>query len=142
MDGETYAMDMEVRDHECDMAGMVNHAHFLHYLEHARFSYLRTHGVDFQKFAQAGIALVAKRIEVDYFAPLHNTEKFTVSVRIERLSPLRYVFKQEIHRIADRQLILQANVIGTAINRQGRPDIPEELERLLTPCLERVAGQH
>lgn len=138
MDYEIYSLEMEVRDHECDMAGMVNHAHFLHYLEHARFSFLREHGIDFQKFAQEGVALVAKRIEVDYIAPLHCTEKFTVAVQLQRLSPLRYVFMQEIHRRHDKRLILQARVIGTAINSQGRPQIPQELERLLTPCLQRV----
>ena len=86
MDCETYAMEMQVRDYECDMAGMVNHAQYLHYLEHARFNFLREHGIDFQKFAQDGLALVAKRIEVDYFAPLRTTQKFSVSVRLERVS--------------------------------------------------------
>lgn len=135
MDSEIYTMDMEVRDHECDMAGMVNNAHFLHYLEHARFCFLRAHGIDFQKYAREGIALVAKRIEVDYIAPLRSTETFTISVRLERISPLRYVFEQAIHRCLDRRLILQARVIGTAINRQGRPEIPHELEQLLAPCV-------
>jgi len=71
MELETYRLDMDVRDrdHECDFAGMVNNAHFLHYLEHARFSFLRAHGIDFQNLAQCGVALVAKRIEVDFISP-------------------------------------------------------------------------
>jgi acyl-CoA thioester hydrolase len=126
-----YRLEFTVRDYECDLAGMVNNAAYLNYLEHARHEYLKSRGVDFAALAQTRIYLVVVRIEVDYLFPLRSGECFYVALRPERVSRLRFAFQQDIFRLPDERPVIKARVIGTAINDKGKPFLPVELERLL-----------
>ncbi len=131
MNDYAYRLDFSVRDYECDLAGMVNNAAYLNYLEHARHEFLKSRGVDFAGLAQKGIYLVVIRIEVDYLYPLRSGEHFYVALRPERVSRLRFAFQQDIFRLPDERPALKGRVIGTAINEKGRPFLPGEIERLL-----------
>jgi acyl-CoA thioester hydrolase len=124
-------LEMEVRDYECDMSSIVNNAVYQHYLEHARHMFLKSRGVDYAELAQRGIHLVVIRIEIDYVHPLRSGDKFFVGINTERVSRLRFGFKQDIYRLPDNQLILRAKVVGTAVNEKGRPKLPKELETLI-----------
>jgi acyl-CoA thioester hydrolase len=125
---DIFQLDFKVRDYECDIQGVVNNANYQHYLEHARHEFLHHIGIDFAKFAEEGILLVVKRIELDYHFPLRSGDSFVVDCKPERISPLRFGFNQSIYRMPDRKLVVQAKITGTAINRQGRPFLPKELD--------------
>jgi len=128
---EPFRVELEVRNYECDLQGIVNNAVYQHYLEHARHLFLRSRGLDFAELAGQGINLVVVRIELDYLHPLRSGDGFSVSVVLERVSRLRFGFRQEIHRLSDGRPVLRGWVIGTAINERGRPQLPPEVERLL-----------
>lgn len=123
-----FSIELKVRDYECDMQGIVNNANYQHYLEHARHEYLQTIGLDFARLTEEGIILVVKRIEIDYQSPLRSGDYFRVDCQTERLSPLRFVFVQNIYRVSDHKPIISARVIGTSINRNGRPFLPAILD--------------
>jgi acyl-CoA thioester hydrolase len=125
-----FELDFDVRDYECDMEGIVNNAVYLNYLEHTRHVFLKKNGLDFAELTGRGIHLVVIRLEIDYLWPLRSGDSFTVSLRPERLSPLRFCFHQQIRRKPAGKPILRAKVVGTAINERGRPFMPEEVERL------------
>jgi acyl-CoA thioester hydrolase len=127
-----FSMEMEVRDYECDMQGIVNNSVYQNYLEHARHKYLKTVGIDFREFTEKGINLVVIRAELDYKSSLQGGDRFEVCVSMVRESPLKFAFQQEILRLPDRKLVVKAKVIGTALNGRGRPEIPAELDRLMT----------
>lgn len=122
-----YRLELEVRDYECDMEGIVNHAVYLNYLEHTRHAFLKSRGVDFAELTRSGIHLVVTRIEADYLAPLRSGNRFLVTLKAERVSRLRFGFVQEILRLPDGQPILRARVIGAAMDPSGRPLRSEEL---------------
>lgn len=126
-----FRLELDVRDYECDMEGIVNNAVYLNYLEHTRHVYLKHRGIDFAALAGRGIHLVVTRIEIDYHWPLRSGDRFVVTATTEQLSPLRFCFHQEITRLPDEKPIAKAKVIGTALNEKGRPHMPEEVERLL-----------
>lgn len=63
--------------------------------------------------------------------PLQSGDKFYVEVKPERVSRLRFGFQQDIYRLPDEKPILAARVIRTALNAQGRPRLPAEIEQLL-----------
>jgi acyl-CoA thioester hydrolase len=131
MEEYAYRLDFAVRDYECDLAGMVNNAAYLNYLEHTRHEFLKSQGVDFAAMAQKGIFLVVIRIEADYLYPLRSGERFYAALRPERISRLRFGFQQDIFRLPDERPVLKGRVIGTAIDDKGRPFLPVEIERLL-----------
>jgi acyl-CoA thioester hydrolase len=131
MNDYAYRLDFSVRDYECDLAGMVNNAAYLNYLEHARHEFLKSRAIDFAAMARKGIYLVVIRIEMDYLYPLRSGERFYVALKPERVSPLRFAFQQDIFRLPDERPVLKARVTGTAIDEKGKPCLPGELERLL-----------
>ncbi|NTW53875.1 MAG: acyl-CoA thioesterase [Chlorobaculum sp.] len=128
-----FTMEMEVRDYECDMQGIVNNSVYQNYLEHARHVYLKTVGIDFKEFTERGINLVVVRAELDYKSPLQSGDRFSVGLTMVRESPLKFAFYQDILRLPDMKLAIKAKIIGTALNGRGRPQIPAELEALMQP---------
>ena len=129
----TYAgrLDFQVRDYECDMQGVVNNAVYQNYLEHARHEYIKTLGIDFAELARQKINLVVIRVELDYKAPLVSSDRFWIGTRMEKISPLRFAFYQDVFCEPDNRPVLRAKVIGTALNEKGRPQLPAPLARAL-----------
>lgn len=132
MEQNNFTIEMEVRDYECDMQGVVNNAVYQNYLEHARHQYLKSIGIDFAALTARRINLVVTRAEIDYKFPLTSGDRFRVEVATERISPLRIGFRQRISRLPDHKTVVLALITGTALNVNGRPQrIPEELDALL-----------
>jgi len=111
---------LSVRDYECDLQGIVNNAVYLHYLEHARHTFLLERNIDFAKLHNEGIDLIVSRIEIDYKLSLTSGERFLIRSSMHREGHLRVVFDQEIRRIPDDNLVVKAKVIGVGL-RNGRP---------------------
>ena len=131
MERAVYELEMAVRDYECDLQGVVNNAVYQNYLEHARHEYLKRIGIDFAALAARKVNLVVVRAEIDYRLPLTSGDRFVVTVRLERLSPVRIGFRQTIRRLQDDRLAIEALIVGTVLNERGRPQLPPELaERL------------
>lgn len=124
---ETYELEFEVRDYECDFQGIVNNSVYLNYLEHARHKYLLERGINFTKLHTEGVDLVVSRIEIDYKYSLTSGDKFVVRVTTKREGHLRMIFEQEAIKLPEGKTVVKANVIGVGL-RNGRPmridDIP------------------
>lgn len=126
-----FTLEMAVRDYECDLQGVVNNAVYQNYLEHARHEYFKTIGINFAALTSQGINLVVTRVEIDYKTSLVSGDRFVVEVRMVRISPVRIGFHQDIHRLPDRKTVVKALVTGTALNANGRPQLPETLKAIL-----------
>lgn len=131
MSDYAFSIDMDVRDYECDIQGIVNNAVYQNYLEHARHEYLKEVGIDFAELARNGINLVVVRAELDYKLPLMSGDKFRVGLNMERESKIKFAFHQDIIRLVDEKIMVKGKIIGTALNPNGRPKIPAELDQLL-----------
>ncbi len=127
-----YQLDFQVRDYELDLLGMVNNGVYQGYLEHCRHEFLKDIGLDFASLHRQGIRLVVTRAELDYKQILTSGDRFTVFLNFRRQSRARFLFEQEIRR-SDGVLVLEAKIIGTALNERGRPKIPQELKACFAP---------
>jgi acyl-CoA thioester hydrolase len=125
-----YKLDLKVRDYECDMQGIVNNAVYQNYLEYCRHEFLLSVGIDFNQLTKEKIFLVVVRAELDYKTPLRGGDAFWVGLNLERVSPIRFVFLQDIFRYPDHKLVLSARTTGTALNEKGRPFSPPALTNL------------
>ena len=130
MSEQPFKLELEVRDYECDMEGIVNNAVYMNYLEHTRHAFLKHKGFDFATLTQKGIHLVVIRIEADYLYPLRSGDAFFVTANVDRISKLRFGFLQDIFRSQDSKPILKAKVIGTSLNADGKPAYYQEIEEL------------
>ena len=131
MDDYTFTLEMGVRDYECDIQGIVNNGVYQNYLEHVRHEYLKSIGIDFAEYASNGINLVVIRAELDYKLPLKSGDHFVVGLNLVRESKVRFAFMQDIFRLSDHKPVMQAKIIGTALNERGRPVLPDALNSLL-----------
>ena len=104
-----FETEMEVRDYECDIQGIVNNANYLHYTEHTRHLDLQWLGVSFAKLHEKGIDPVVARMNLQYKTPLRSDDVFISKLGI-RKEGLRYIFNQDIFRKADNRLCLRATV--------------------------------
>jgi len=127
----TFTLEMSVRDYECDMQGIVNNSVYQNYIEHVRHEYLKQVGIDFSEYTRQGINLVVVRAELDYKSPLTSGDTFVVGLNLQRESALKFAFYQDIFRLPDHKPVLKAKIIGTALSRNGRPQIPQQLHALL-----------
>ena len=50
-----FELEMQVRDYECDMEGIVNNAIYQHYLEHTRHEFLASSGISFIEMHERGV---------------------------------------------------------------------------------------
>jgi acyl-CoA thioester hydrolase len=125
-----YKLDLKVRDYECDMQGIVNNAVYQNYLEHCRHEFLLSVGIDFSRLTKEKVYLLVVRAELDYKTPLRGGDAFWIGLNLERVSPVRFAFLQDMYRSSDQRLALSARTIGTAVNERGRPFLPPELAGL------------
>jgi acyl-CoA thioester hydrolase len=126
-----HSVEMEVRDYECDAEGIVNNAVYLHYLEHARHSLLRSRGLSFMDLTEQGVILVVTRAEIDYLSPLRGGEIMRVDTTVEKVSRLRFLFRQEIVRLPGEETVLRAKITGTSLNSAGRPTAFPAVDELM-----------
>jgi len=127
---EWFGVEFIVRDYECDLQGVVNNANYQHYLEHARHEFLISKGISFVDLHNEGIDLIVTRVEIDYKYPLRSRDRFVVKIDIKRDGNARLVFIQDIYRLSDQKLIVQARVTGVA-TKQGRPVPPGKIVKQL-----------
>jgi len=118
MENSLFSIELDVRDYECDMQGIVNNAIYQNYFEHARHEYLKSHGFDFHQITKSGVFLVIYRAEIDYCLPLKSGDKFNVTVSLATHSKTRCIFEQSI--FIDNQKYTDGKFFITAINSQKR----------------------
>ena len=126
-----FSINMQVRDYECDMQGIVNNAVYQNYLEWARHEYLRSRGLDFADLTRRGIIVVVTRVELDYLKSLRSGDSFAVTVATRQLSRLRLVFEQMIYLLPDKTPVMRASITATTVNSRSRPYFHDELKKLL-----------
>ena len=104
-----FTTEMEVRDYECDIEGIVNNANYMHYIEHTRHLFLRSRGVSFAEMHAKGIDAVVARAEMQFKIPLRCDDIFLSCLDVKK-EGLRYVFCQDIYRKSDERLCFRAKI--------------------------------
>lgn len=102
-----YETQMEVRDYECDIQGIVNNANYLHYTEHTRHLFLQSVGLSFSRLHAQNIDVVVARMNLQYKSPLRCDDHFMSRLWIEKKG-IRYVFYHDLYRVGDEQLCFHA----------------------------------
>lgn len=124
-----FETEMEVRDYECDIQGIVNNANYLHYTEHTRHRWLEGEGISFSDLHERGIDVVVARMQLQYKTPLRPGDIMRSCLNVKK-EGLRFVFNQDIYRKSDNQLCHRAQIeIVSLIN--GRLGQCDELDRLI-----------
>ena len=120
-----FTIEMETRDYECDIQGIVNNANYQHYLEATRHKWLQREGYSFWKWHEEGLDVVVNEITLRYKTPLHGQEAFLSCLNLKR-EGARFVFEQDIYRKSDMKLCVSA-IVSTVCMVNGRLTRGDEL---------------
>lgn len=124
-----FRTEMEVRDYECDIQGIVNNANYLHYLEATRHKFIQSLGLSFKKLHDDGMDVVVSEIEIKYRTALTGDDKFLSCLNYHR-DGIRLVFEQDIYRLSDMKLCVKAKTATVAVIN-GVLSKGDEMEELL-----------
>ena len=125
-----FALKMTVRDYELDRFGGINNAVYQNYLEHTRHKFLEANGVKMVDLLERGFSPVITKAEIEYRSSLQSKDDFVVNLELASLSKVKLVFMQEIRRLPEDKLIINARITGTILNSSGRPCFPESFKGL------------
>ena len=92
----------EVRDYECDIEGIVNNAQYIHYCEHTRHLFLKECGLSFAEMHAKGVDAVVARMQLQYKVPLRPDDIVISRMNLTK-EGIKYVFHQDLYRVADEQ---------------------------------------
>lgn len=119
-----FELELQVRDYECDIQGIVNNAVYQNYLEHCRHKFLNFIGLDFAQLHKDGIDAVVIKAELDYKFPLRPGDDFFIRLKMSKQGRLRMIFHQQIIRKTDEKLMVNAQITAV-LTRGGRPISPD-----------------
>jgi acyl-CoA thioester hydrolase len=116
---------------DTDLAGIVNYANYLKFIERGRSEFLRALGVDqIALRLETGIVFAVRRVEIDYRAPAVFDDLLTVTTAVQELRGARVVMAQDVLR--GDTLLVRAVVTVAALHADGRPArLPEVLRSAL-----------
>jgi acyl-CoA thioester hydrolase len=121
----TTECSLKVRSYECDSYKHVNNANYLHYLEYARYEYLKDIGFDYEKAVQSGYGVYIARIEIDYKKPAFTDDVLIIKSHPVKKGAVSGIIAQQIWRGED--LLIDAKVTWAFVDSRGQPvKIPPE----------------
>ncbi|MDR0551116.1 MAG: acyl-CoA thioesterase [Spirochaetaceae bacterium] len=112
-------LKFRVRTYECDSYNHVNNANYLHYLEWARYEYLKDIGFDYPKLLTEGYGVYIARVEIDYKRPALVDEEIQVETLPLKKGAVSGVLSQRITRGSD--IIAEAKVTWASVDTTGAP---------------------
>lgn len=129
-----YTAQLEVRFHELDPYGHVNHAMYLTYFEIARIEALTSVGCGLDRLQTDGYHLIVIEVQLRYVKPATLGQVLSVETEITRLGTASARWGQRILR--DDELIASLELRGAFTDHNGRPHrIPQEYLETLGPLL-------
>ena len=112
---------LKVRSYELDSQGHVNYAVYLNYLEHVRVTALEQAGLRFDDYIKKGINIVIVEVKIKYLAPATLGDELEITLEGINIGRTSATFKQEIYNTKTGKKIVDAEMAGVFINREGKP---------------------
>lgn len=120
----------QVREYEVDSQGVVNHAVYVNYLEHARSFFLKAHGFEYGRLVEAGVHLMVSHMSLDFKSSLRSGDEVLI-----RLSAARHGAKLRFHQVVLRAAdeiqcaVASTDVICLKNSRVTRGDFFDSLRK-------------
>lgn len=96
---------------DIDELGHVNNAVYLRYVDDVARAHASRQGLELEDFVAAGALPVVRRHVVDYLRPAVRGDRLRVSTRVRALSGVRGVRDNEVRRVSDDALLVEAETL-------------------------------
>ena len=113
---QPFVWNVRVYWEDTDAGGVVYHARYLNFFERARTEWLRSLGVRQAKMAaEDNNIFVIRNMNIDFAVAARLDDELETSVHSVQLPGARMVFKQDMIRRSDRQLVASADVTAVCL---------------------------
>ena len=133
-----HILKVQVLPENIDQLGHANNRVYLNWLMTAAYAHSESLGLSVDDYLNIGVAMVAKRHELNYIAATFVNDELIIGTWIatndNRFNSQR---KYQIIRIADEKTILRAETDWVSMNiKNGKPHrMPEEFNRCYKPTI-------
>ena len=128
-----YKFNVRVYFSDTDAGGIVYHARYLDFAEHARTEALRSvFSLGQSELLSSDIAFVVKSINISYEKPGYLDDLLTVETALKEAKRFSAIFIQEIKRGEDLLAVLEVKVAALSISKKRPVIIPEEIIKALS----------
>lgn len=105
---------------DTDFSGLVYHANYLRYMEHARSDMLKCAGIDQRAAFEAGEGVYAvSELSIKYKRPARFDDDLLVISTVEQLGAATVVIHQRV--MLGDQTLTDARVVAAFLSPEGRP---------------------
>ena len=115
-----YKQEFRVYLEDTDAQGIVYHGSYLRFFERGRSEVLEALGVSVAEAARPDCRLVVYEMRVRFRRPAFLGEKIEVTTSMERSSEYRMVFRQQIRRKDETDILVNAETDIVAIDEAGK----------------------
>ena len=114
-----YKMEFRVYLEDTDAQGIVYHGNYIRFFERGRSEVLEAMGVSVAESARPDCRLVVYEMRVRFRRPAFLGERIEVTTSMERSSEYRLVFRQQIRRKNETEILVSAETDIVAIDETG-----------------------
>ncbi|MFZ8964901.1 MAG: tol-pal system-associated acyl-CoA thioesterase [Steroidobacteraceae bacterium] len=115
--GAHFTWQVRVYWEDTDAGGIVYYANYLRFLERARTEWLRAKGFEQGALlADERIQFAVVEVGVAYRAPARYGDLLEVTARVQECRKASISFAQEVRRLPDRQLLVEATVRAASLD--------------------------
>jgi acyl-CoA thioester hydrolase len=126
---ESFAVSITVRGYELDTQGHLNQAEYLHYAEHARWEFLRTHGITQDKLLATGVGPVTLETTIRFMRELRGGDRVQVTCVFEWKEGKTFGLTQRFV-LEDGTLAAVLTAVCGVLDLTERRMVPDPKERL------------
>lgn len=126
-----FKFNVRVYFSDTDAGGIVYHASYLNFAEHARTEALREISLISQSelLKTQHLGFVVKSIYIDYLNPAFVDDELTVCTTVKEMKRFSAIFSQEIKRGDDVLTTVETKVGCIDLDKKRPYPIPEEIEK-------------
>ncbi len=135
-------IELEVRFHDVDMAGVVWHGHYLRYLENARWAFMNEIGYGFDRMLESGYVWPIVELQARYLNPARFGSVLRVRASLiewESRLTLNYL----ITRAGDTARIARGRTVQVAVDSRTSElqfTTPPDFRACVSAALSRAVG--
>ena len=128
---KTFETEIRVRGYELDGYGHVNHAVYISYMDHGRWTAMREHGIDLAYFQSNEAWPVVADLEAKYLKPCFVNDELMIRTTCTSHGRVAVDVVHEIFRKGE--LVVRGKILLVAVNAKGRPTaLPPAMKLAMT----------